>query len=162
MPEPADVLAGLDRMFAATEGMDQVTTLVYFVLDPVTGQLDLSNAGHLPPLVVAGNAGPFLLDTEPDTPLGISSERGHHKFFVQPGNTVALYSDGLVENRKRSVDSGLGELVDVASSAPPEAVGDPQQMLEYLVESMLDGYEQDDDVTLLAVQLPVIDAAPEQ
>lgn len=162
MPEPADVLTGLDRMFAATEGMDQVTTLVYFVLDPVTGQLDLSNAGHLPPLVVAGNAGPFLLDTEPDTPLGISSERGHHKFFVQPGNTVALYSDGLVENRKRSVDSGLGELVDVASSAPPEAVGDPQQMLEYLVESMLDGYEQDDDVTLLAVQLPVIDSAPEQ
>lgn len=30
-------------------------------------------------------------------------------------------------------------------------------MLEYLVESMLEGYEQDDDVTLLAVQLPVID-----
>ncbi|WP_159942732.1 MULTISPECIES: SpoIIE family protein phosphatase [unclassified Nocardiopsis] len=161
MPEPADVLAGLDRMFTATEGMDQVTTLVYFVLDPVTGQLDLSNAGHLPPLVVAGSAGPSLLETDPDTPLGVSAERGHHKFFVQPGNTVVLYSDGLVENRKRSVDSGLVELVRVAS-APAEVMGDPQQMLEYLVESMLDGYEQDDDVTLLAVQLPVIDAAPER
>ncbi|MBB6119114.1 SpoIIE family protein phosphatase [Nocardiopsis algeriensis] len=162
MPEPADVLTGLDRMFSATEGMDQVTTLVYFVLDPVTGQLDLSNAGHLPPLVVAGNAGPWLLDTDPDTPLGVSSPRGHHKFFVQPGNTVALYSDGLVENRKRSVDTGLDELVGVASSAPPEIVGDPQQMLEYLVESMLEGYEQDDDVTLLAVQLPVIDSAADR
>ncbi|GAA1076860.1 SpoIIE family protein phosphatase [Nocardiopsis metallicus] len=162
MPEPADVLTGLDRMFTATEGMDQVTTLVYFVLDPVTGQLDLSNAGHLPPLVVAGNAGPSLLDTEPDTPLGVSSARGHHKFFVQPGNTVALYSDGLVENRKRSVDAGLDELVRVASAAQPEVVGDPQQMLEYLVESMLEGYEQDDDVTLLAVQLPVIDSATER
>ncbi|WP_077691367.1 MULTISPECIES: SpoIIE family protein phosphatase [Nocardiopsis] len=162
MPEPADVLAGLDRMFSATEGMDQVTTLVYFVLDPVTGQLDLSNAGHLPPLVVAGSAGPSLLETDPDTPLGVSSARGHHKFFVQPGNTVVLYSDGLVENRKRSVDSGLDELVDVVSSAPPEVVGDSQQMLEYLVESMLDGYEQDDDVTLLAVQLPVIDSASER
>ena len=161
MPEPADVLTGLDRMFEATEGMDQVTTLVYFVLDPVTGQLDLSNAGHLPPLLV-GNAGPSLLETAPDTPLGISSERSHHKFFVQPGNTVALYSDGLVENRKRSVDAGLDELVHVASEAPPEVVGDPQQMLEYLVESMLEGYEQDDDVTLLAVQLPVIDSAPER
>ncbi|PWV57469.1 SpoIIE family protein phosphatase [Nocardiopsis sp. L17-MgMaSL7] len=162
MPEPADVLTGLDRMFTATEGMDQVTTLVYFVLDPVTGQLDLSNAGHLPPLVVAGNAGPSLLDTEPDTPLGVSSPRGHHKFFVQPGNTVALYSDGLVENRRRSVDAGLDELVRVASRARPEVVGDPQQMLEYLVERMLDGYEQDDDVTLLAVQLPVIDSASER
>ncbi|MFE9245371.1 SpoIIE family protein phosphatase [Nocardiopsis sp. NPDC006938] len=164
MPEPADVLTGLDRMFSATETWDQVTTLVYFVLDPVTGQLDLSNAGHLPPLVVAGNAGPSLLETEPDTPLGVSSPRGHHKFFVQPGNTVALYSDGLVENRRRSVDAGLDELVRVASAlqARPEVVGDPQQMLEYLVESMLDGYEQDDDVTLLAVQLPVIDSASER
>lgn len=162
MPEPADVLTGLDRMFSATEGMDQVTTLVYFVLDPVTGQLDLSNAGHLPPLVVAGNAGPSLLETEPDTPLGVSSTRGHHKFFVQPGNTVALYSDGLVENRKRSVDAGLDELVQKAADARPDVVGDPQQMLEYLVESMLEGYEQDDDVTLLAVQLPVIDSVSER
>ncbi|GAB3708135.1 SpoIIE family protein phosphatase [Nocardiopsis oceani] len=162
MPEPADVLTGLDRMFTATEGMEQVTTLVYFVLDPVTGQLDLSNAGHLPPLVVAGSAGPSLLDTEPDTPLGVSSTRGHHKFFVQPGNTVALYSDGLVENRSRSVDAGLDKLVSVASTAQSEVVGDPQQMLEYLVESMLEGYEQDDDVTLLAVQLPVIDSVSER
>lgn len=161
MPEPADVLTGLDRMFAATEGMDQVTTLVYFVLDPVTGQLDLSNAGHLPPLLV-GNAGPSLLETDPDTPLGIGSLRSHHKFFLQPGNTVALYSDGLVENRKRSVDTGLAELVRVASEAPPEIVGDPQHMLEYLVKRMLEGYEQDDDVTLLAVRLPVIDSVPER
>jgi len=162
MPEPADVLTGLDRMFDATEAVDQVTTLVYFVLDPGTGQIDLSNAGHLPPLVVTERTEPWLLETEPDTPLGISSERGHHKFFVQPGNTVVLYSDGLVENRKRSVASGLEELVTVASQAPPEVVGDPQLMLQYLVEGMLAGYEQDDDVTLLAVHLPVIEAAPEQ
>lgn len=162
MPEPADVLTGLDRMFDATEGMDQVTTLVYFVLDPVTGRLELSNAGHLPPLVLTGGAAPALLETDPDTPLGVSSKRGHHKFFVQPGNTVVLYSDGLVENRRRSVAAGLEELVNIASQAPPEVVGDPQDMLEYLVESMLAGYEQDDDVTLLAVQLPVIEAAPEQ
>jgi PAS domain S-box-containing protein len=161
MPEPADVLTGLDRMFDATEGVDQVTTLVYFVLDPETGQIDLSNAGHLPPLVVPDHAAPWLLETEPDTPLGVRSERGHHKFFVQPGNTVVLYSDGLVENRKRAVASGLEELVTVASQAPPEVVGDPQHMLKYLVEGMLKGYEQDDDVTLLAVHLPVTEAAPE-
>ncbi|MFC3999143.1 SpoIIE family protein phosphatase [Nocardiopsis sediminis] len=162
MPEPADVLTGLDRMFDATEGADQVTTLVYFVLDPETGQVDLSNAGHLPPLVVSENAAPWLLETDPDTPLGVRSERGHHKFFVQPGNTVVLYSDGLVENRKRAVASGLDELVTVASQASPEVVGDPQHMLKYLVGSMLKGYEQDDDVTLLAVHLPVTEAAPEQ
>lgn len=75
---------------------------------------------------------------------------------------MALYSDGLIENRKRSVDAGLDELARVASTAPSEVVGDPQQMLEYLVESMLEGYEQDDDVTLLAVQLPVIDSVSQR
>ncbi|MBB4933101.1 PAS domain S-box-containing protein [Lipingzhangella halophila] len=161
MPEPADVLTGLDRMFDATEGPDQVTTLVYFVLDPETGQIDLSNAGHLPPLIVAESGDPWLVDAVPDTPLGVSTRRGHHKFFVRPGNTVVLYSDGLVENRKRSVASGLDELVTVASGARPGVVGDPQEMLNYLVGSMLDGYEQDDDVTLLAVHLPVLEAGQE-
>lgn len=160
MPEPADVMNGLDRLFEATEGMDQVTTLVYFVLDPETGQIDLSNAGHLPPLVVPPDSDPWLLETEPDTPLGVHSERGHHKFFVSPGNTVVLYSDGLVENRRRSVAFGLDELVAVAAQASAEVVGDPQKMLDYLVESMLAGYEQDDDVTLLAVHLPVADPPP--
>ncbi|PSL00694.1 PAS domain S-box-containing protein [Murinocardiopsis flavida] len=161
MPEPADVLNGLDRLFEATEAMDQVTTLVYFVLDPETGQIDLSNAGHLPPLVVPPGSAPWLLETDPDTPLGVHSERGHHKFFVPPGNTVVLYSDGLVENRRRAVATGLDELVAVAAQASAEVVGDPQKMLDYLVESMLAGYEQDDDVTLLAVHLPVARSAPE-
>src|SRR5699024_12081695 len=70
MPQPADVLTGLDRMFEATEGIDQVTTLVYFVLDPVTSQLALSNAGHLSPLFV-GNAGPSLLASAPERPFEI-------------------------------------------------------------------------------------------
>lgn len=162
MPEPAEVLTGLDRMFDATEEVDQVTTLVYFVLDPETGQIDLSNAGHLPPLVVAENTEPWLLRAEPGTPLGVSSQRGHHNFFVQPGNTVVLYSDGLVENRKRPVAAGLDELVSMASQAPPGVVGDPQEVLNYLVEGMLTGYEQDDDVTLLAVHLPVLQPEPDE
>ncbi|GAB3212487.1 SpoIIE family protein phosphatase [Marinactinospora thermotolerans] len=161
MPEPADVLTGLDRMFDATERDDQITTLAYFVLEPGTGHGYLGNAGHLPPLVVAPDAEPRLLETEPATPLGMPFERAHHKIFVQPGNTVVLYSDGLVENRRRSVASGLDELVTVASQAPAEVVGDPQKMLEYLVENMLAGYEQDDDVTLLAVHVPAIEAEPE-
>ncbi|WP_181874245.1 SpoIIE family protein phosphatase [Marinitenerispora sediminis] len=161
MPEPADVLSGLDRMFEATEREEQITTLAYFVLESDTGHGYLGNAGHLPPLLVAPDAVPRLVETEPATPLGLTSPREHHKFFVPPGNTVVLYSDGLVENRKRAVASGLEELVSVASQAPAEVVGDPQKMLEYLVEGMLAGYEQDDDVTLLAVHVPATEAEPD-
>lgn len=155
LPEPADVLTGLDRLFAATEREEQVTTLAYAVLDPVRGSGTLGSAGHLPPLMMVPGAAPFLVETEPGTPLGMPAEREQHDFFAPPGNTVVLYSDGLVENRERGLLFGLRELVTVASNATPEVVRNPDALLTYLVEHMLAGYEQDDDVTLLAVHVPV-------
>jgi serine phosphatase RsbU (regulator of sigma subunit) len=65
-----------------------------------------------------------------------------------------LYSDGLVENRRRGLDTGLDELVAVAAQAPAAAVEDPALLLDYLVDRMLTGYEQDDDVTVLVVHSP--------
>ena len=65
-----------------------------------------------------------------------------------------LYSDGLVENRKRGLDAGLDELVAVAGQAPADVVEDPERLLAYLVERMLTGYEQDDDVTVLVLHIP--------
>jgi serine phosphatase RsbU (regulator of sigma subunit) len=65
-----------------------------------------------------------------------------------------LYSDGLVENRRRGLDVGLDELVAVAAEAPPRAVEDPAMLLDYLLNRMLTGYEQDDDVTVLVVHSP--------
>jgi serine phosphatase RsbU (regulator of sigma subunit) len=65
-----------------------------------------------------------------------------------------LYSDGLVENRRRGLHSGLDELVTVAGQAAPAVTEDPAKLLEYLVDRMLTGYEQDDDVTVLVLHVP--------
>jgi len=65
-----------------------------------------------------------------------------------------LYSDGLVENRRRGLHSGLDELVAVAGQAAPAVAEDPAKLLEYLVDRMLTGYEQDDDVTVLVLHVP--------
>jgi PAS domain S-box-containing protein len=59
-PRPAAVLAGLDRLFIATELEEQVTTVVYLVLDPLTGEGMIGNAGHLPPLLLSVDAPPHL------------------------------------------------------------------------------------------------------
>jgi serine phosphatase RsbU (regulator of sigma subunit) len=67
---------------------------------------------------------------------------------------VVFYSDGLVENRTRGLDAGLDELLAVAGQAPPDAIGHPDRLLEYLVDRMLAGYEQDDDVTVLVLHVP--------
>jgi PAS domain S-box-containing protein len=153
-PRPAAVLAGLDRLFLATELAEQVTTVAYLVVNPLTGEGVAGNAGHLPPLLLSPDAPPRLDPTEAGTPLGWASPREQYAFRLPPGNTAVLYSDGLVENRKRGLDAGLDELVTVAARAPTAAASDPGQLLNYLVDRMLTGYEQDDDVTVLVLHVP--------
>ncbi|WP_188187047.1 SpoIIE family protein phosphatase [Nonomuraea sp. SYSU D8015] len=153
-PPPAAVLTGLDRVFEATEEEEQVTTLAYMVVEPVTGEGTLALAGHPPPVLVSPQGTAILCDAEPGTPLGWPTSRRQFRFVVPPGHTAVLYSDGLVENRKRGLDAGLAELCSVVTEAPPEVVSSPHMLLDFLVDRMLSGYEQDDDVTALAIHVP--------
>ncbi len=153
-PRPAAVLAGLDRLFLATEQEEQVTTVAYLVVDPATGDGVAGNAGHLPPLLLSPDAPPRLDPAAAGTPLGWASPRSQYAFRLPPGHTAVLYSDGLVENRKRGLDAGLDELVTVAAQAPREVAEDAGELLGYLVDRMLAGYEQDDDVTVLVMHVP--------
>src|SRR5215469_4392783 len=93
-PRPAAVLAGLDRLFTATELDEQVTTVAYLVFDPVSGEGLAGNAGHLPPLLLSPDGPPRLDPTEAGTPLGWASPREQYAFRLPPGNTAVLYSDG--------------------------------------------------------------------
>ncbi|NUP76266.1 MAG: SpoIIE family protein phosphatase [Nonomuraea sp.] len=153
-PPPAAVLTGLDRVFEATEEEEQVTTLAYMVVEPVTGEGTLAMAGHPPPVLVSPQGTAILCDAEPGTPLGWPTSRRQFRFVVPPGHTAVLYSDGLVENRKRGLDAGLAEICSVVTEAPPEVVSSPHMLLDFLVDRMLSGYEQDDDVTALAIHVP--------
>jgi PAS domain S-box-containing protein len=153
-PRPAAVLGGLDRLFTATEQEEQVTTLAYLVIDPETGDGVLGNAGHLPALVLEAGCAPRFDQVEAGTPLGWASPRKQHAFNLRPGSTAVFYSDGLVENRNRGLDTGLEELAAVAARADEELLACPERLLEYLVERMLAGHEQDDDVTVLVMHVP--------
>jgi PAS domain S-box-containing protein len=153
-PRPAAVLGGLDRLFAATEQEEQVTTVAYLVIDPETGDGVLGNAGHLPALLLEAGCAPRFDGVEAGTPLGWASPRKQHAFSLRPGSTAVFYSDGLVENRNRGLDAGLEELAAVAARADAELLARPGRFLEYLVERMLAGHEQDDDVTVLVMHVP--------
>lgn len=119
---PAEVLSRVDD-FAARFGTDDLATIVYGVLDTGTGELRFSSAGHLPPLLVGRDGTTAFLPQEPDVPVGVAAEDGRHEHRVrlEAGATLVLYSDGLVEDRKRSLDEGLAELAVaavVAATAP--------------------------------------------
>jgi len=153
-PRPAAVLGGLDRLFAATEEEEQVTTVAYLVIDPETGEGVLGNAGHLPALVLEAGLPPRFDEVEAGTPLGWASPRKQHAFSLRPGSTAVFYSDGLVEDRNRGLDAGLEELAAVAARAEADVLGQPERLLEYLVDHMLAGLAQDDDVTVLVIHRP--------
>ncbi len=153
-PRPAAVLGGLDRLFSATEQDEQVTTVAYLVIDPETGEGVLGNAGHLPALLLEAGCAPRFCEVEEGTPLGVPSPRKQRKFSLHPGSTAVFYSDGLVENRNRGLDKGLEELAAVAARADEDLLAQPERLLEYLVERMLAGHEQDDDVTVLVMHVP--------
>jgi serine phosphatase RsbU (regulator of sigma subunit) len=114
----------------------------------------LGNAGHLPALVLEAGCEPRFCEVEEGTPLGVPSPRKQRKFSLRPGSTAVFYSDGLVENRKRGLDAGLEELAALAARADDDLLAQPERLLEYLVERMLAGHEQDDDVTVLVMHVP--------
>ena len=152
-PRPAAVLAGLDRLFSATELDEQVTTVAYLVIDPVTGEGGRERRSP----AAAAAAQERAADARHDRgghPARLGESPAAASFRLPPGNTVVFYSDGLVENRTRGLDAGLDELLAVAGQAPPEVIGHPDLLLEYLVDRMLAGYEQDDDVTVLVLHVP--------
>ena len=152
-PSPRAVLTGLDRLFDATENAESLTTVVYAVYDPASGSLVMSDAGHLPLLVITAEGEVRYVDATPEaTPLGWSEERIEHRLSLRPGDIVVGFSDGLVETRVDSLDEGLARLRAAALSAPDTAL---EPLLDHLLESMLREHEQDDDVTLLAVRVRV-------
>jgi serine phosphatase RsbU (regulator of sigma subunit) len=114
----------------------------------------LGNAGHLPALVLDRGEPARFDAVEAGTPLGWASPRRQHTFSLPRGTTAVFYSDGLVENRNRGLDAGMDELAAVADRADEQTRNEPGRLLQYLVDRMLAGHEQDDDVTVLVVHRP--------
>jgi hypothetical protein len=114
--EPAEVLTNLDSL---VRGLNEalLVTCVYAVYDPFTRDCVLANAGHLPPLL-AGAHGCHPMEVPPDVPLGVGGVAfTDHYFTVAPGDTVVLYTDGVVERRGQSVDEGVRGLCDALEAA---------------------------------------------
>jgi hypothetical protein len=116
--EPAQVLTHLDDL---VQGLNEalLVTCVYAIYDPFTRECVLANAGHPPPLL-AGAHGCHPMEVPPDVPLGVGGIAfTDHAFKVAPGDTVVLYTDGVVERRDRSVDKGVRALCDALEAIGP-------------------------------------------
>ena len=128
---------------------DELTTIVYAVIEPDHGRLRFVNAGHPPPLLVPARGTPQLLQGV-TPPLGVSDLPVHPETVVDfpPGAAVVLYTDGLVERRGEGVDTGLRRLVTAAGSARDGL----DALRDRVVDACLGPSSGDDDVTALFVR----------
>ncbi|MFF5078945.1 SpoIIE family protein phosphatase [Actinoplanes sp. NPDC000266] len=158
-PAPPSVLAGLDRLVgslgAESRNEEIFVTVVYGVLDPADGTITMSSAGHPPPVLrragVAGEAPTAeLVKVPPGAPLGLGGRWQTGQVRLEPGDTILLFSDGVVERRGRALNDGLDALVAVTASA---ASGDPRNLCA-LATTAVPG-ATDDDVAVLAVERAV-------
>ena len=154
-PFPEKVLTGLDRLFSSTERAEQFTTIVYAMVEPRAGVVYFGNAGHPPPLVLPSKGRPrFVTTDDATTCLGLENPRWQRTVDIPRGSTVILYSDGLITDRLRSIDTGLNTLIEVAAQARRRHAGDLEELLNYILDAMITGREQRDDVAAIAYRNP--------
>jgi serine phosphatase RsbU (regulator of sigma subunit)/anti-sigma regulatory factor (Ser/Thr protein kinase) len=148
---PAEVVSRLDRLMK-TFGIEDIITLLYGVVDVGISSFRFAAAGHLPPLVVTRRQGRFAHIADVDPPLGTGRVQAFHEHVVrlEPGASLLLYTDGLIERREESLDDGLERLRKAAESvsdvrAPAEAISD-------VLHAILGERRPSDDIALVLLQ----------
>ncbi len=146
---PAQVVEKLDRLVQNLEA-GRMATLVYMVIAPDLGSVEFSSAGHLPPLVLGPDGDAVFLEGGRTLPLGVmpSAEYPQADAELEPGSTIVLYTDGLVEERGASIDRGLEALKDAVMEGPKE----PEALCDHIVSSLLADRAATDDIAVLTVR----------
>lgn len=151
---PSGVLSRLDVLVDGL-AIAPFTSIVLGTLERRAGRparLRWSNAGHPPPLLIGPTDTPRYLTQGAGRVVMGGLPRPAHRttasMMVTPGTTVVMFTDGLVENRKRSIDDGLAELAALAGRARDLSV---DEFCEYLLEHATGN--TDDDIALLVARL---------
>jgi serine phosphatase RsbU (regulator of sigma subunit) len=158
---PGKVLERANNLLLKDIPAQMFVTCLYGVLDPSTGQLRYANAGHNPPYVHTRDGVVELRAT--GMPLGAMPDMTYEEkeTTLGPGDTVLLHSDGLVEahdpERTMFGFPRLAELMNGCSGGP--------ELIQLLLGE-LDGFtgpdwEQEDDITLVALQRTAMPAVTE-
>ncbi len=111
--------ARLDQVLADSFGGERFVTGQLAKLDVQSGRLNWINAGHPRPLQVRGDRVIATLSCEPSLPWGLGSRlKEEADEWLEPGDSVVFYTDGVIEGRSPSGESfGIDRFVDVIEQA---------------------------------------------
>ena len=149
--QPADVLHRTNTAMARLLP-DAMATVVYAVLDPATGEFSYANAGHPAPVYAATSGQVEYLETSSGAMLGTPGDgvfsTGHRQ--LAPGSGLLLYTDGLIEDRRRDITEGFTAL---AKAMGPAASRSAEETCTAVQAALLGSATRADDICLLAARL---------
>jgi PAS domain S-box-containing protein len=149
-PNPAALIGALDGFAKGPDGTDFATALCV-VIEPISGKLTYSSAGHPPAIVIEPDGTTSRLTEALSLPLcRIDADRTHQSTLVlQPGSLVVLYSDGLIERRGEHLDISLRRLEDTSR----DLVGlNASDAADNLISELTASSAPQDDIVVVCVK----------
>jgi GAF domain-containing protein len=145
---PARVLSLLDRLVQQLDE-ENLATCLYGIVDSTSSSITLASAGHFAPFTKPADHDSVALDLPSGPPLGTGWTHYRQTAHSVPAGTVlALFTDGLVESRDKTIDDGL-ERVRAALDDGPQSL---QALADHVIERMADHHARDDDTALLLMR----------
>ncbi|MFY4721677.1 PP2C family protein-serine/threonine phosphatase [Streptomyces sp. LaBMicrA B280] len=154
--DPVAVLSDLELLLRLTEPARSATALFVYC-EPALRRVTLAGAGHSPPLLIGERRTEFA-ETSVSAPLGMLScwEAPSVEIQAEAGETVLLYTDGLLHRTGDPMDRAFARLHTAAASVPRALRQDPGAVADHVLRTVLpEGPGSADgaaDVVLLAAR----------
>jgi serine phosphatase RsbU (regulator of sigma subunit)/anti-sigma regulatory factor (Ser/Thr protein kinase) len=149
---PSAALARTNELLCPEIPPNMFVTCLFSILDPATGKLQYANAGHNLP--IRNHRGDVTELRATGMPLGLlpGMQYEEKEAFLDPGDAVLIYSDGLSEAHDPQREMfGFPRMRDVMTQN-----ADSQQLIDSLIKALGSftgvGWEQEDDVTMLVLE----------
>ncbi|WP_345561776.1 SpoIIE family protein phosphatase [Streptomyces plumbiresistens] len=156
---PDEVLTQLDNLVArldrdeggeepGTDGTGIIgATCLYAIYDPTSQLCTLARAGHPPPALVRPDGTVAFPDLPAGPPLGLGGLPFETaEIHVPEGSRLVLYTDGLIEDRHRDIDTALDQLRDALARSGPS----PEDTCQAVVDAVVPDHPADDIALLVA------------
>ncbi|MCD7440121.1 serine/threonine-protein phosphatase [Streptomyces lincolnensis] len=151
--DPVAVLSDLELLLRLTEPARSATALFAYC-EPALRKITLAGAGHSPPLLIGERRTEFV-ETSVSAPLGMLAcwEAPSVELQVEAGETVLLYTDGLLHRTGDPTDRAFARLHAAAAGVPKAQRADPDAVADHVLRTVLpdglDSADSEEDVVLL-------------